>query len=253
MRRHHELDVDDDDDPHRMVRPGERVRVPLMLMDGVQRAVAGVPPPRDLLVTDSRGAPAGHRPGYAFAYAADSADDPRVAAFAERGRYLTDAWRTPIADVGRRALQSHIASLHSAAVDLQNRMDPAAPADEEERDEEQLRHQRDASTIRDAALVDYERRITNSWKTADADTANVERDPEADRWLLVIADPRSTPQQKASARDDLQQYLRKNFGARDGARRYAELTAGMRDAMADPRLAALADRQRQLEDAWRMR
>jgi hypothetical protein len=56
MRR---SDDDDDDD---MVRDGERVRVPLHLMDAAQRAVAT----DGLRLHDGMGNPAGHKRGYVF-------------------------------------------------------------------------------------------------------------------------------------------------------------------------------------------
>jgi hypothetical protein len=221
MRRHHELDDDDDD----VVRDGEAVRVPMYLMDGVQRAVAGLaaPPGPRVRVTDALGASAGFKPGHCFA--ADSANDPRPAAFSEREKYLTDAWRL-------------------AATGLSRAMDPDAAHEVEER----LERERGE---RDAAYDGMVARLCDAWR--DAGAASVERDVEADRYLRVITSPHTTPQQKASAQEDLRTYLIANFGERDGARRYAELTAGMRDAVADPIMAALADRQRQLEDAWRMR
>jgi hypothetical protein len=250
-------EIEDDRDDDRVVRDGESVRVPMYLMDGVQRAVSGRVAPRNLLVTDALGAPAGFRPGYAFAYAADVAGDPRPAAFARRERVLCDAWRLGDA-VGKRALQAHINALHGAATDLSRAMDPddggdngngddpGARADEVEERLERERGERDAAY--DGLLA----RLKDAWK-GDAGSAMAERDPEADRYLRVMTDPRATPQQKAAAQEDLRTYLIANFGERDGARRFAELTAGMRDAVADPRMAALADRQRQLEDAWRMR
>jgi hypothetical protein len=73
--------------------------------------------------------------------------------------------------------------------------------------------------------------------------------------------PKTTPQKKASAMEDLKEYLTKNFGERDGARRYVELTAGIKDSAPhpepedDPAAAAEAARQshvRYLENAWKM-
>lgn len=57
--------------------------------------------------------------------------------------------------------------------------------------------------------------------------ALVQRDPEADRHLHKIMSPKSTPQQKRAAMGDLQSYLSTNFGEREGARRFTELTSGI--------------------------
>src|SRR3954462_12417914 len=71
-----------------VVPAGCRVRVPLMLMDGVQQGVAAHSPAG---LTDAFGYPAGHRPGYVFG-ASTQASGARDAAFAERTAYLNDAW-----------------------------------------------------------------------------------------------------------------------------------------------------------------
>src|SRR5215210_4061092 len=72
-----------------IVPPGCRLRVPFMLMDGVQQGVAAQ---SRVGLTDAFGNPAGFRPGYVFAERS-SASDARDAAFAERTAYLNDAWR----------------------------------------------------------------------------------------------------------------------------------------------------------------
>jgi hypothetical protein len=139
----HEIEDDDDD---RVVRDGESVRVPMYLMDGVQRAVARVaaPPGPRMRVTDALGASAGFKPGYCFD--AGAAGDPRPAAFSEREKYLTDAWRLGAADaVGKRQLQAHINSLHAAATGLSRAMDPDEEADEVEERLERERGERDAA------------------------------------------------------------------------------------------------------------
>jgi hypothetical protein len=76
----------EDVDERGVLRDGKTVSVPLHLMDAVQRAVAL----SAARVTDAFGAPAGHRPGYAFAAGARTAsEDARVA----RDQKLQDAWR----------------------------------------------------------------------------------------------------------------------------------------------------------------
>jgi hypothetical protein len=208
MRRHHELDVDDDD---RVVRDGESVRVPMYLMDGVQRAVAGVPPRRDVLVTDGRGLPAGHRPGYVFIYAADSADDPRVAAFAERGRYLTDAWRTPVCDVARIATEAEEEAIRRGDDPGGGGEHPEVPADDAERQA-------------------WKARLSNSWRSPPTWPTNfspaVVEQAAAIAKVLQLSPP-----------------IRHSTGA----------NAAAYPADADPRMAALADRDQQLQDAWRAR
>lgn len=72
-----------------IVPDGCGVRVPLMLMDSVQRAVA-----EDLRITDAFGAEAGHRPGYVFA-SPTRLSEARDAAYNANLKLLEDAWRSP--------------------------------------------------------------------------------------------------------------------------------------------------------------
>lgn len=84
----------DDDD---IVRDGQRLRVPLMLMDGMQRSVAR----EGVRITDGSGGTQGlHRPGFRI-----PTDDTRKTqqtadayneAFAAYERELVDAWKTPV-------------------------------------------------------------------------------------------------------------------------------------------------------------
>lgn len=78
----------EDVDERGVLRDGKTVSVPLHLMDSVQRAVAG----QTARVVDAFGAPAGHRPGYAFVAGARTAsEEARVAC----DQKLQDAWRGP--------------------------------------------------------------------------------------------------------------------------------------------------------------
>src|SRR3954453_9666879 len=72
-----------------IIPDGCRVRMPLHLMDSVQREVAAQSPTQ---IRDAWGAPAGHRPGYVFSSAPPG---PRVKAFFNEGKRLQDAWRNP--------------------------------------------------------------------------------------------------------------------------------------------------------------
>lgn len=65
--RDHIIEDEPDD---RVVRDGERISVPLMLMDTIQREVADTSPL--------------------------SEEDPRIAAFEEYVHYITNAWRGPV-------------------------------------------------------------------------------------------------------------------------------------------------------------
>ena len=84
MTRTDDYDYDD------ILRDGESLRVSMMLMDGVQRAVARSH------VTDHFAA---HKPGFRYPQSAPTRDaagadaDPRQAAYADLGRRLTDGWR----------------------------------------------------------------------------------------------------------------------------------------------------------------
>ena len=73
-----------------IVPDGCSVRVPLLLMDSFQRAIAVQSTP---LLIDAWGAPAGHRPGYVFA--PTSTNDARVTAYANESKRLQNAWRSP--------------------------------------------------------------------------------------------------------------------------------------------------------------
>jgi hypothetical protein len=84
------------DDEEAAVRDGRYVRVPMVLMDSLQRAVAGASPfARDgLTVRDAYGGTPGHKPGYCFA--GDKKAEQRLSdAYAEYDRQLVDRWRNP--------------------------------------------------------------------------------------------------------------------------------------------------------------
>src|SRR5436190_24396305 len=97
MRR----DLDDDDET---ARDGESVRVPIFLMDEVQRTVAM----DGLRLHEGMGNPAGHKSGYVFSgnvRQRDAAyDEARREARAARAQWLQqlrDSWkRTPVRDAG---------------------------------------------------------------------------------------------------------------------------------------------------------
>jgi hypothetical protein len=84
--------IEDYTDDDEILRDGESVRTPMMLMDSVQRAVAS---------TQVGDAYALHKPGYRYAQseltrdAADADDDPRDAAYADLCQRLTDGWLGP--------------------------------------------------------------------------------------------------------------------------------------------------------------
>jgi hypothetical protein len=83
MPPHRAQDKDDEE----IVIDGQRVRVPMMLMDEVRHAIGtgGAP------IRDAFGLPAGHRPGYCFE--PTSAADPRPASYAEYEARITNSWR----------------------------------------------------------------------------------------------------------------------------------------------------------------
>lgn len=74
-----------EDKDKKIVRDGEVVRVPLTLMDGVQRSVVAA------RLHDGMGREAGHRPGFVFANGQN--DEVSRAARATYVKLLGDAWR----------------------------------------------------------------------------------------------------------------------------------------------------------------
>jgi hypothetical protein len=88
-------DADDE-----IVHDGESVRVPVLLMDDVQRAVAT----KGLRLHDGAGNPAGQQRGYVFGGNAEQRQ--RAAdAYDERTRRLQNAWRSPAAAAERNEAQ----------------------------------------------------------------------------------------------------------------------------------------------------
>ena len=75
---------DNDDDAHRILADGERMRVPMFAMDSVQRSVAQH-------FHDGHGNRPGHRPGFAMS---DANDDARQRAYDEYRRDIENAWRS---------------------------------------------------------------------------------------------------------------------------------------------------------------
>src|SRR5262245_39935380 len=130
--------VDDDRMPRdRVLRDGERVRVPLHLMDGVQRAVAT----DGLRFHDGMGNPAGHKSGYVFG--GNPEQRQRVAeAYTEGNTRLQNAWRNPAEAAERNETQ------------LETWRKPGARPG--------LRQ--DTTTDRTAAYAAYVQRIQNAWK-----------------------------------------------------------------------------------------
>jgi hypothetical protein len=90
MRHRH-----DDDN---ILKDGERLRVPMTLMDGIQQAVAR----ESLRVTDGAGKTVGlHRPG--FRLSATDARSTDLDVYAEYEKFLVDSWKTPsITGAGER-------------------------------------------------------------------------------------------------------------------------------------------------------
>jgi len=78
------VDDDDDDDDDSILRDGESLRVPLHMMDAVQRSVAQH-------LHDGHGNRPGHRPGFAMS---DANDDARQRAYDEYRRDIENAWRS---------------------------------------------------------------------------------------------------------------------------------------------------------------
>ena len=127
---------DEDDD---VVADGESVRVPVVLMDAVQRAVAT----DGLRLHDGTGNPAGHKRGYVFGGNAEQRQ--RVAeAYDERTARIQNAWREPPARAERNERQ------------LETWRQPGARPG--------LRQ--DAATDRAAAYAAYVQRIQNAWRGA---------------------------------------------------------------------------------------
>lgn len=71
---------------------GETIHFPATLMDAMAHALADATAP-DPTIRDSYGAPAGHRPGYAFATDAASLRATATQAYEDRCARLHDAWR----------------------------------------------------------------------------------------------------------------------------------------------------------------
>jgi hypothetical protein len=159
MRHHHE-----DDDEH-ILKDGERMRVPMHMMDGdsfdpIQRAVA-----RSVRVTDGSGQGGVNlnRPGFRIAAtdAVQALDD----AYASYERDLTTAWqgdcRSDVADA-RRKKTTHY--------DPRGRLAGHSETEEWEEDEEQEKHGTERQTsdaamrARDKAYADYDATLREAWR-----------------------------------------------------------------------------------------
>jgi hypothetical protein len=69
------------------LKDGQRVTIPMVMMDAWQRSVAGV-------ITDAFGQPAGHRSGYCFS-SDTNIEQRRAAARDEYDAAITSAWQNP--------------------------------------------------------------------------------------------------------------------------------------------------------------
>jgi hypothetical protein len=91
----------------KIVRDGERVRVPLWLMDSLQRSV------RAHAVQDGFGKPAGQRPGFVYVAGLDNA--PCRDAYEGYEQFLSDAWKAD--NAGATGNENPPANAYSAYVD----------------------------------------------------------------------------------------------------------------------------------------
>jgi hypothetical protein len=89
-RQRHEDEDDDDDDDHRILRDGEFLHVPMMMMDALQRSVFQDSITRGLFERDDL---ARHRPGYRHSIN-DVALDAKEQAYRDAERTQTNAWRS---------------------------------------------------------------------------------------------------------------------------------------------------------------
>src|SRR4051812_34161550 len=80
----------------RIIRDGERIRVPLMLMDELQRSVQAS------RLHDGMGNAAGFKPGFVFMTGLDEV--PRREAHDRYQRLLGDGWKNDSADLQQEAL-----------------------------------------------------------------------------------------------------------------------------------------------------
>jgi hypothetical protein len=142
---------DNDDDAHRILADGERMRVPMHMMDSVQRSVAQH-------LHDGHGNRPGHRPGFAMS---DANDDARQAAYDEYRRDVENAWR----GAGREGAENSICTVRNAQYPRAQgapghvRNGICVPDDEE---------LRDALPTRDSNMADvyaaYDARIREMWR-----------------------------------------------------------------------------------------
>src|SRR5262249_41165424 len=132
-----EMRHDPDDDE--MVRDGESVRVPMFLMDKVQRAVATI----GQRLHDGMGNPAGRKRGYALG---GNAEQRQLAAEAydERTTRLQNAWRSPAGAAERNEAQLEAWRRPGARPSLSQ----------------------DAAVDRTAAYAAYVQRMENAWRAA---------------------------------------------------------------------------------------
>jgi hypothetical protein len=107
-QRHHQSRVNPNiriyfDDDDRILKDGERLRVPLTMMDSmdpIQKAVA-----RSVHVTDAQGGTAGlHRPGFRLPVH-DAGADERELAYDQYRRALCDAYKNPNPSFGEQCVR----------------------------------------------------------------------------------------------------------------------------------------------------
>lgn len=177
------------------IRDGFGIRVPLVLCDGLQQAVARAY--SRPLVVDAIGRPCGNRPGHAFV--ADGVSK----SYADDGVQARDAY---IARTKRAWMSDARAATDDPASDA------GVPAD-------------------DAPREQYKKWVSAQW-----------RGPTT--WATTF-DPSTVAQASAIAKV-LQWSPPIKHSTTPNAERFPQ------DA-ADPRIAALADRERRLQDAWRTR
>jgi hypothetical protein len=161
---------DDDDNPD-IVKDGEKISVPIYLLDSMQRSVAAHYGRRDQIV-DAFGMSAGRKRGYCFQNTSsvlqDAASDTRQAAFDALEKRSQSAWRRTVDGLSSATLRTHAARLHGAASDLEGKIAEDEEGDNEEADIRTKAASADSggqAAIRDAALAALIERSKNAWRS----------------------------------------------------------------------------------------
>jgi len=163
-----------------IIPDGGRVHVDLLMCDAAQQEVAM----SHARVFDALGGTARlHQPGFRMV-SDGTARDARAQvdqAYDQMVARQSQAWRTPIRDVGPACLQNHVTKLHGLAADLQGRLDQEAAdrEDEEVEDSRPLRDARRAQAARDAAWQEMIQRQSNAWRDASPRAYNSLPPPQA--------------------------------------------------------------------------